>query len=83
MGRFPGEREKAVRVSTAAPGSEGRLDSKRNGDKTINPQSWADRRHTPPTWQMHQMDGLAVKETSPQQMTGEILGLQLQLFTLA
>lgn len=51
----------------AAPHSEGRL--KRKGVKTINPGSWADRRYTPPTWQMHQTDWLAVKEISPKQIT--------------
>lgn len=51
----------------AAPHSGGRL--RRKGVKTINPGSWADRRYTPPTWQMHQTDWLAVKEISPKQIT--------------
>lgn len=46
-----------------------RIGEERSRDKTINPVSWADRRHTPPTWQMHHSDWLAVKETSPQQIT--------------
>lgn len=45
------------------------IGEERSRDKTINPGSWADRRYTPPTWQMHQTDWLAVKETSPKQIT--------------
>lgn len=53
----------------AAPSSEGRLDRKGVEIRRINPESWADRRHTPPTWLMHQTDWLAVKEISPKQIT--------------
>lgn len=45
------------------------IGQERSRDKTINPESWADRRHTPPTWQMHPTDWLAVKEISPKQIT--------------
>lgn len=66
---------RVARDKLAAQGSGGRPE-KRSGDKTINPRSWTDRNHTPPTWQLHQMDWLAVKETSSQQMTGKTPGLQ-------